>query len=503
GGLLAWLGAGVVGVPAMLLGLAALSACCLAGLPWLQPPEADRERKPSESAPASGLRSLGRYPYLRNLALLVALASLTEVLVDYVFKARTVAWLSGSGALIAFFGPFYTGLAALSLVAQTALTRPALERLGLSSTVALHPLSTALGTAVALAHPGLGSVLLARGATGVLRDSLFRSGYELLYTPLPPRTKRATKALVDVTADKAGAISGAGLALLLIGALPGGGEWALLGLAFVGGLAALIVARRLHAGYVAALGQSLRAGTVHVDLSDALDATTRATLTHALDRDSILAEIDALRSPDAERDVGDFPGEADPLVAAIADVRSGIPSRVRRAIRGVAPGETALVSHLIPLLVRNEVFVESVRYLRSCAPRCTGQLLDALLDPDVDPVVRRRVPRVLKGCPTQRVVDGLLAGLEDPVFSVRAECALVLFHVTGRAPELQVPPEKVFSTVARELASEGGDQRLLGHAFTLLALVLEREPLRIALHAFDSGDRRLRGTALEYLENVL
>ena len=41
------------------------------------------------------------------------------------------------------------------------------------------------------------------------------------------------------------------------------------------------------------------------------------------------------------------------------------------------------------------------------------------------------------------------------------------------------------------------------HAIVLLSLVLEREPLSLAYRALRSGDDALRGTALEYFENVL
>jgi hypothetical protein len=41
------------------------------------------------------------------------------------------------------------------------------------------------------------------------------------------------------------------------------------------------------------------------------------------------------------------------------------------------------------------------------------------------------------------------------------------------------------------------------YAFLLLGTVLEREPLELCLKAVSSGDQSLRGTALEYLENVL
>ena len=43
----------------------------------------------------------------------------------------------------------------------------------------------------------------------------------------------------------------------------------------------------------------------------------------------------------------------------------------------------------------------------------------------------------------------------------------------------------------------------LAHVFTLLSLVLNREPLQIAFRSLHADDPRLRGTALEYLEEVL
>jgi hypothetical protein len=39
--------------------------------------------------------------------------------------------------------------------------------------------------------------------------------------------------------------------------------------------------------------------------------------------------------------------------------------------------------------------------------------------------------------------------------------------------------------------------------FTLLALVLPREPLQIAFRGLHTDDQNLRGTALEYLEGIL
>ena len=63
--------------------------------------------------------------------------------------------------------------------------------------------------------------------------------------------------------------------------------------------------------------------------------------------------------------------------------------------------------------------------------------------------------------------------------------------------------------LAGEEESDDGDrpqtpaQRGLAHVFTLLSLAVEREPLQTAYWALLGEDPMLRGTALEYLENVL
>ena len=56
--------------------------------------------------------------------------------------------------------------------------------------------------------PGFASATLARGAHESLTNSLFRSAYELLFTPLPEAEKRRAKALIDVGIDKLGSLAG-------------------------------------------------------------------------------------------------------------------------------------------------------------------------------------------------------------------------------------------------------------------------------------------------------
>jgi hypothetical protein len=98
---------------------------------------------------------------------------------------------------------------------------------------------------------------------------------------------------------------------------------------------------------------------------------------------------------------------------------------------------------------------------------------------------------------------------------VRARCGLGLLRISERNPAaVKLSRDTVFAAALRELqrdesadAGEGGaagsHDDVVDHVFTLLSLVLEREPMRLASRALNSEDRGLIGTALEYLETVL
>jgi hypothetical protein len=67
---------------------------------------------------------------------------------------------------------------------------------------------------------------------------------------------------------------------------------------------------------------------------------------------------------------------------------------------------------------------------------------------------------------------------------------------------LDMMEDDAWSPVMDEALRERSN-RGLEHVFTLLSLVLERQPLRIAFRGLHTQDRQLRGTALEYLETAL
>jgi ATP:ADP antiporter, AAA family len=509
GGLLAWGASGVLSVPTMLVVMAGLNLACLFCMRHLTPAAGAAgsagKGDDMEDAPTA-LRTLARVPYVRDLALLVGLSALAEALLDYFLKAQAAAAYSKGPQLMSFFALFHAATGVVGLVVQALFGRTSVRVLGLAGTVALRPAAVLLGAVLGAFDPRLRSGVLAYGSQEMLSNSLFRSGYELLYTPIPEGEKRPTKAVVDVGFDKLGALAGGATVLIVVAAAPTAALRVLAGLVALLSLGTLALTGRLHRGYVKTLEQSLRAGRVKLDSSDVQDEATLLTLAQtnlSLDRENLLREIEALRGGDPST----FPIDAsDPLLRAISDLRSGRPERIREALRGGVPDPT-LVPHLVPLLERNDVFLDVLRALRAAAPAVTGQLVDTLLDPAASPVVRRRVPRVLKACPSQRAADGLRLGLEDPRFDLRTQCGLALAAITRKNPALVVPREAVFAAVLKELelgaAAWASIDRGIDHAFTLLSLALPREPLQIALLALRGSDRALRGTALEYLENVL
>ena len=169
---------------------------------------------------------------------------------------------------------------------------------------------------------------------------------------------------------------------------------------------------------------------------------------------------------------------------------------------------------------------DALHALRAAANTLLPEMAASLRDPETPLAVRRRLPRAIMMCEDARAWDALIAGLDDVRFDVRLQCGLALDRWRSLHSEHQADPERLFDAVAREVARDrevwaarrrlaSGQLTLFDQAvrqrsdrsfalvFTLLALALPPEPVRLAHRALLSSDPGLRGTALEYLESVL
>jgi hypothetical protein len=227
GGMLTWAVAGLVPVPTMLAVMAAFNVVCLLALSRLGPAENAREdtgerRTPRAegTGPLSGLRVMNEVPYLRDLALIVLLGSATETLLDFVLSARATATFPAGAPLMSFFALFHTGIGWLGPgraddagPARAQAPGPRRERWPCGRR------SVAIRAWSASPLPGSGARSSPAARTACLNNSLFRSGYELLFTPIAERRKRPTKAIVDVGFDRIGTVVGSVIILALAAAL--------------------------------------------------------------------------------------------------------------------------------------------------------------------------------------------------------------------------------------------------------------------------------------------
>jgi len=526
----------------ILLVLAALQLVCAAMLRQFGRSVKRPEPVVRQEGTWLALRGVARSPLLRNIGGIVVLGAIAAGVMDYVFKADIVASSSRDG-LLRSLAIFYTVTSVITAIIQVALCGPIIARLGVPRSVGTLPMTVTAFGVLALLVPLPFAEAIARGAEVVTRNSVYRAGYELLYAPLGEDDKRATKIVLDVGADRLGDLLGAQLVgmLVYLVAVP---RPALLIAALATGAVAVALSMRLPRNYTTALEASLLArapAPASAEASPAAEREPWITLTGlpSLGQAGDVAPLslrirDRSKRKHAKRRTP-VPTSAAPtssahhhdtLATAIIDLRSGSAERVTRVLAaGLTP---ELAACAIELVGRDDVARAALTALKAVAPKCTGLLVDALVDPDRDVAIRRRLPAVLLAGEPSLAAWGLWRALSDESFDVRYRSGAVLSRL-AEAGHLRISPEDVFEAVRRELAGDAtalatqrvvddlanADERLEGdpparrggagleHVFTVLGLVLPPEPLRIALRAVQHDDPELRGTALEYLESIL
>jgi hypothetical protein len=545
GGLLAERVAAVASIDMMLPVLAAL--CFVAA--WQMRTLAGTQARPllghlqpdaelAAEAPQSGLRVFRRAPYLRDLAALVLLGTVAAALLDYVFKAQAVATFGRGDMLLRFFAIYYAATSVVTFVLQSSLSRAILERLGLAATTASPSIALVIGGIGSVLAPGFESVIVARGGEAVVRGSLFRSAYEVLYTPIPVDEKRAAKSAIDVGFDRLGDAIGGGMIRVLLAVAPLAPQTAMIIAAIGCSATAAIIASRVGGGYIKTLEKSLLNRAVEIDLNEVRDATTRTAMLRTLaDTRSVRPQPTVpLRSvPSAGALLAPAPTATaqmrlDPDMQRLLALRSRNRDRVLDALAGEAPLSPALIPDAVQLLAWEAVCGPAMKALGAVAEENVGALADALLDPRKDFAIRRRLARVFQVCSSQRAIDALLLALDDLRFEVRYHAGGSLSAIHRKEPSLVISGDRVQQVVLREAAvskalwtsdrllaraNEGEPpvtidallkdraSRSLAHVFTLLSLVLPAEPLQVAFYGLHVRDQALRGTALEYLEGVL
>ena len=136
----------------------------------------------------------------------------------------------------------------------------------------------------------------------------------------------------------------------------------------------------------------------------------------------------------------------------LADLRSRDAARVTAALsRGSAP-DRLQSAQVIELLAWDEVLPAARAALEKAASAQQGMLVDALLDPTTDFVIRRRLPRLLGEAASERSLRGLIDGLGDLRFEVRYHCGRAIARLLQKDPQLSIDRSRIIAVIERELS---------------------------------------------------
>ena len=157
-----------------------------------------------------GFAVVSQNPYVRLIALALLFSTLATTLLDWQFKAITKAHFAGrTDEMAAFFGSLFGYLSVASFALQTLVTGWVLRRFGVGVGLMMLPVSLMFGSLGILLYPLLpfGKLHAASGAKvaeGGLRFAIDKASMELMWLPVPPKTKEQGKAFVDTVVDRFG-----------------------------------------------------------------------------------------------------------------------------------------------------------------------------------------------------------------------------------------------------------------------------------------------------------
>ena len=298
---------------------------------------------------------------------------------DYLF-AGAGAFLGTGTQLLRFFAIFYTSTQIITFAAQTFLNPKVLQQMGIGRTISVLPFAVGAGSLCSLLIPVFPTFALIRSLEFVLRGSLYRSGYELLFTPVPPREKRAAKTLIDVAFDRAGDALGSAVVQLFLWVGASYLTSGLLGIALVLAAAGVWISLRLDRSI-----QSLRT-------APGGSRVNSIWLKSRIRRPAAPWSV-PVRRYDPRRRSTMPPRAVDATLTPFEAHRN----KRTLALKGIERPAPVVAAQLLRLWHG----MKSANLCRGAAAQpdnITGLLIDHLVNQNVQFGIRRRVPRILRNC---------------------------------------------------------------------------------------------------------
>lgn len=492
------------------------------------------------------LRALLKSPYLRAIALVVFIATVSSNIVDYQLKEYAQSSIGRGENLTAFLGAFYGWTGGIALIIQLICTSRIMASAGVGLGLAILPVLLLFGSSAFLFMPGLIMATLVRGGDNALRKSLLRPMLEFLYVPVSASTRRRTKLFIDSFVDSAA--EGTGAAMVYVWVVLAGGASKYLSIAvIVLSLMMLVLGRRMGKRYMETIVSRLKEKDAAIrGMKEAAGLRKIQLLTASysrIDIQTIMAEtggVDEIEpgkppAPQAETGVRGNVAQLDSKDCNI-DLASALESRDDAVVLNVLEHTKNWNEDQIPLLIRllarDNLQRHATRSIIQAGGPAISHLDRLLLDEEADFVIRLRIPGVLAGIGGVDAENALLQALSAQRFEVRYRTVIALARLKKNG--ISVPQGRMGSLVWRAIRrevnynrpvwemrrlldsldpgeSDGLVEKRIGvrcdlsleHTFRMLTLVLDPEPVTAALHGIILDHEDLKNFALEYLENAL
>lgn len=141
--------------------------------------------------------------YLKMLTAIIIITKIAATIVDNQFSGIVEEHILGKEARTAFFGNFWSGLNAVSLVMQLVLTSLCLRYLGVGYSLWILPAGLAVLCGAAFAWPVLAVGILLKVFDGSVNYSIQQASREVLYLPIASALRRRIKPVVDMLGYRA------------------------------------------------------------------------------------------------------------------------------------------------------------------------------------------------------------------------------------------------------------------------------------------------------------
>lgn len=152
--------------------------------------------------------------YLKAIGIIILVSVIVSTLIDFQFKTGAKQAYSSTNELAGFFSSYYGWLSLATFLVQLLLTSQTLKKLGLAASLYVTPAALLSGSIAIIAWPGLPAATFTRMADAVLRNSVHRSGMEVIYMAVPVNVMKSVKTFLDVVVERLGDAT-AGFIILL------------------------------------------------------------------------------------------------------------------------------------------------------------------------------------------------------------------------------------------------------------------------------------------------